>query len=410
MTHRKLPEIHGKAEIVRSFYDGAETLPLWSSLYARVNTNPSDAAAFLDLSVMLQAMGKPEEALQCQRAAIDICRSFRVRTARDGRLTVLAFVAPGNFMANTPIEFLLERANVTLLLHYVDQGTTSLADVPAHDVGIVAISQSRENEPVLANLGKLLANWRKPLLNADTAKIAAMTRDTISSLFAGESSLLSPRTVRMPRNDVLKIAAGAVSLQTALPGCSFPVIIRPFDSHAGVGLRKMMNQIELLAYLMEFPDAEFYLAPFVDYSSADGKFRKARIAVIDGKPYASHLAVSQNWMVHYLNAEMTLHADRRQEEAEWMDRFHSDFAVRHAEAFRVMHEKLELDYFVIDCGELPDGRLVLFEADTGMIVHSMDPVDMFPYKARTMSAIFAAFEISLIQHAHRAAAPLPLAV
>lgn len=408
--HRRLPEIHGKAEIVGSFYSGKEMQPLWQALFARVNNNPSDAAAFMDLSIMLQTMGKQQEAMQCQVAALEICRTFRIRNAGKARLTVLAFVAPGNFMSNTPVEFLLEHAGVTLLLHFVDANTTSLADVPAHDVGFVAVSQSAENEPVLCNLEKLLTHWRKPLMNCETMNIAAMTRDGISALLAGETSVYAPRTVRLLRGDVVKIAEGSVALQKALPGGVFPVIIRPVGTHAGVGLKRVSSPTELTDYLAQYSEAEFYLAPFVDYSNDDGKFRKARIAVIDGKPFASHLAVSQNWMVHYLNADMTLHADRRQEESDWMERFHSDYALRHAEAFRVMHEKLGLDYFVIDCGELPDGRLLLFEADVGMIVHSMDPLDMFPYKAKIMAQIFTAFEASLTQHARRAIEPLPLAV
>ena len=410
MTHRRLPEIHGKAEIVRSFYDGKDTLPLWSVLYTRVNHNPSDAAAFMDLSIMLQTMGKSEEAMQCQKAALDISRSYRVKSEKDGRLTVVAFMAPGTFMSNTPIEFLLERADVKLVLHYVDAETTSLADVPAHDVAFMAVSQSAANEPILNNLDRLLANWRKPVINSRTSTIAGMTRDAVSRLFAGEKDLLAPLTVRLPREDVLRIAAGVVGLQTVLPGHSYPALIRPFDTHAGVGLRKINNQIEFLTYLTEFPDMQFYLAPFIDYSNADGKFRKARVAVIDGKPYASHLAVSQNWMVHYLNADMTIHADRRAEEADWMNRFQTDYAVRHAGAFRALYEKLGLDYFVIDCAELQDGRLMLFEADVGMIVHSMDPPDLFPYKCGTMAAIYAAFEASLAAHATRAIEPLPLAV
>ncbi len=340
MTHRKLPEIHGKADIVRAFYDGKDTLPLWTSLYTKVTNNPSDAASFMDLSIMLQTMGKTEEAMQCQKAALDISRTYRVKSDREARITVVAFMVPGSFMANTPIEFLLERSDVRLLLHYIDAETASLADVPPHDVGFVAVSQSVANEPALANLDRLLSNWRKPVINGRTTNIAGMTRDGISRLFAGETSLLAPLTVRLARGEVLKLAAGVQSLQSVLPACGYPVLIRPVDTHAGVGLRKVENQIEFLAYLADQPETDFYLAPYIDYSNADGKFRKARVAVIDGHPFASHLAVSQNWMVHYLNADMTLHADRRQEEAEWMARFQIDFASRHAEAFRVMYDKL----------------------------------------------------------------------
>jgi hypothetical protein len=65
------------------------------------------------------------------------------------------------------------------------------------------------------------------------------------------------------------------------------------------------------AYLREWADAEFYLAPFVDYGSADRRFRKCRIAIIDGRPFVCHMAISQHWMIHYLNANMRNDAAKR---------------------------------------------------------------------------------------------------
>jgi len=83
--------------------------------------------------------------------------------------------------------------------------------------------------------------------------------------------------------------------------------------------------------------------------------------------------------------------------------FDSDFAVRHARAFDALHRRLGLDYFAIDCAELADGRLLLFEADVAMIVHSMDWQSMFRYKKSAMSKLFVAFEDALIRRVARAA-------
>ena len=85
-----------------------------------------------------------------------------------------------------------------------------------------------------------------------------------------------------------------------------------------------------------------------------------------------------------------------------MANFDSDFAVRHARAFDALHRRLGLDYFAIDCAELADGRLLLFEADVAMIVHSMDPESVFPYKKEAMSKLFAAFEDALTRRVARA--------
>ncbi len=66
-----------------------------------------------------------------------------------------------------------------------------------------------------------------------------------------------------------------------------------------------------------------------------------------------------------------------------------------------MTDRLGLDYFAIDCAEAPDGSLLVFEADVAMIVHDLDPADLYPYKKRQMGKLFDAFEAFLRSHAGR---------
>jgi hypothetical protein len=152
------------------------------------------------------------------------------------------------------------------------------------------------------------------------------------------------------------------------------------------------------------PQDEFYVARFVDYRSADGQFRKYRIILIEGQPYISHMAISSHWMIHYLNAGMADSAEKRAEEAAFMAGFDAGFAQRHAQAFRAIAERTGLDYVGLDCGETPDGELLIFEVDSDMIVHAMDPVDMFPYKQPQMRKLFDAFRQMLGNVAMRAPA------
>lgn len=76
--------------------------------------------------------------------------------------------------------------------------------------------------------------------------------------------------------------------------------------------------------------------------------------------------------------------------------FDADFAKRHHEALQGLNEILGLDYVVLDCAETRDGKLLVFEADTGAVVHAMDPADLFPYKAPQMKKVFSAFRDMLI--------------
>jgi glutathione synthase/RimK-type ligase-like ATP-grasp enzyme len=136
-------------------------------------------------------------------------------------------------------------------------------------------------------------------------------------------------------------------------------------------------------------------------------FRKYRIVLIDGRPYACHMGVSEHWMIHYLNAGMRESAGKRAEEARFMAEFDQDFARRHARALDALAKRVGLDYFGIDCGETPEGELLIFEADVAMIVHAMDPPDLFPYKGPQMRKVFDAFRAMLEKVAERPSPSIP---
>ena len=290
----------------------------------------------------------------------------------------------GDLMANTPIDFLLEASDARQEIIFVDAATTVLDQIPDHDVAFMAIGESPENAAVLSRIEPLLANWPRPIVNNAPARIRALTRDGVSALFEGARHVLSPRTLCLEKTEA-----------RAHCEMAFPLIVRPVGTHAGMGLEKIDTQAALHDYLDRTDAAAVYLAPFIDYRSPDGLFRKARIAFIDGVPYASHLAISEHWMVHYLSAGMTDDATRRDEEALWMATFEADMALRLKDAFAEVQRIIGLDYFAIDCAELPDGRLLLFEADVAMIVHALDGEDLFAYKKPAMARLFEAFHDAL---------------
>ena len=64
-----------------------------------------------------------------------------------------------------------------------------------------------------------------------------------------------------------------------------------------------------------------------------------------------------------------------------------------------MREKLQLDYFLIDCAETPGGDLLVFEVGAAMIVHHLDDPNTFPFKLAPMRHIFTAFKQMLLSRA-----------
>jgi glutamate/tyrosine decarboxylase-like PLP-dependent enzyme len=391
--------ITGLAVFAQMVFDGVDLATVWGGLVERAIAEPADPGALLDLSMILQLTGQAEQGLNIQQQALDLTRLYRRQFGDGSGPRILALVTAGDFMANTPLDFLLDGSDVQLDYLYVSEDAPLPERLPEHDAAFFAVGESSANRATLAAMAPLVAAWPRPMLNGDPDRIAALTRDGVCAMSAAIPQVLSPVVRRLDRADLLAIAGRHAELDRYLPGASFPVIIRPIDSHAGKALSKLDTAAQLAAYLDVQLQSAFYLTQFVDYAGADGLYRKQRIAFIDGQPFISHMAISEHWMVHYLNAGMGERPERRDEEARFMAAFDQDFAVRHAEAFAALHAAFGLDYFAIDCGETRDGRLLLFEADVAMIVHAMDSETVYPYKRPAMRKLLDRFQARLTEAA-----------
>jgi glutathione synthase/RimK-type ligase-like ATP-grasp enzyme len=374
----------GAATLMRCAFDRADLRPIGERLLARAQAHPDDANAWLDASFVLQLLGQRAAGLEVQRHALATRSLYALPApARMPAMRLLVRMGPGDFMANTPIEFLLQTSNVAAHVQYVTPDLPLPEQVPDHDVLFVAIAQSDANGPLLRDVAQMLAGWPRPVINRPE-RIAHLSRDGACTLLDGVTGTLVPRTERLGRATVMQ-----------LTDVRCPVIVRPVDSHAGTDLQKVDDAIALRDYVTAHPAGEFYLAPFVDYSGPDGQFRKYRIVLIDGKPFICHLAISSHWMVHYLNAGMDDSAVKRAEEAAGMAAFDEGFARRHAAALADIDARIGLPWLGIDCAETRDGRLLIFEVDNAMVVHAMDDPGRYPYKGPVMEKVFGAFEAML---------------
>ena len=57
-----------------------------------------------------------------------------------------------------------------------------------------------------------------------------------------------------------------------------------------------------------------------------------------------------------------------------------------------------LEYFGIDCSIDREGNVLVFEADAAMLVHTSDPVDLYPYKQKFVPRIYRAVEGMIDRH------------
>jgi hypothetical protein len=385
----------GIAALLEAAYLGGDIKPLGTELIARLGTHTEDANAMMDLSIILQLMGDDVTSAATQAEAIRMRQLYHLPTARgDVKLRLLAIMIAGDFMANTPLEFMLGGSDIALDILYISPDRPLPPELPPHDVLFIAVGESDQSRALLRSLTTFAKTWSGPLVNQPDRSLQ-LSRDRVAILLQSQPGIYMPITVRAERETMVNIGRGAKSAADMLSDGDFPLIVRPVGSHAGRGLQKITTFDEIPAYLQQQKDDAFYISRFVDYSNDDGQFRKYRIALIEGRPYLCHIAISSNWMIHYLNAGMSESAVKRAEEAAVMASFDEVFVPRHRAAFDLIQERFGLDYLAMDCSETRDGELLIFEVDTGMVVHAIDPADVFPYKKPQMRKVFDAFQAML---------------
>jgi glutathione synthase/RimK-type ligase-like ATP-grasp enzyme len=376
----------GPARLIRAAFEGSDMAGFASEILARSGGPVVEPGTALDLATILLLMHRSEDALRLQAEVLRSQRHFTLRSnALQASTRVLVLVTGGDLMANTPIDFLLNDVAFSTTFLFITRDDGLPRELPQHDVLITGIAYSSANEPILEALAAAAEHWTQPVIN-HPRNVIKTSRHGIAAALQGAKGIQTPEVVR---TDAARLAAAGYRLPG---GLSYPVLIRPLDTHAGNDLQKIDREADLKFYLDRASAETFYLTQFCDYRGSDGLYRKLRVVLIDGVPFLCHMALRDYWMIHYLNAGMGEDAQKREAEAAAMASFDEDFARRHRIAWEEIYRRIGLDYLILDCAESTDGRLLIFEADTGMVIHDMDPADLFPYKAPQMRRVFAAFQ------------------
>jgi hypothetical protein len=386
----------GFARLTTMAFGGADLRPLRDQLMSKVAAGTADAGEGLDLSLIAQLLGDKPTGMAIQAEVLAFHQLFRSPcSAEMPKLRVLALAAAMDMGGNTPIEFLLENSGIELLTLYVVAGVELPAPLPDHDVAVVIASDSDQCREALRKIDRVAPRWPRPLLNPPRL-VGNLDRDKLHRLLSGIEGLDIPVTAAATRAQLQELALSDADFAADF---EFPIIVRPLGSHAGAGLARIDDRAAIGRYLAGRPEPEFFVSRFVDYAGDDGLFRKYRIVIVDGRPYACHMAIADRWDIWYLNAGMAFSESKRREEENFMRTFDQDFAARHHRALAAMIERIGLDYFTVDCAENRRGELLIFEADNTAVVHNMDSPELFPYKAPQMCLIFEAFAAMLSRRA-----------
>ncbi len=203
-------------------------------------------------------------------------------------------------------------------------------------------------------------------------------RDRVSEQLQNIPGVIMPRTRRfMPRSpDEVLSCAAAVGLQ-------FPYIARVAGEHHGKNLVRLDSPDDSPAlHALPFDGRDFYLTQYVDCRDEDGMYHKQRIIVIDGEPLLRHALYTDTWMVHANARAFMMKRESWDDDIARFDRLSSEVLPIHRPAIDEIAKRLKLEYFGIDCCMIPDGRMLIFEANANMnVLHNPNPAIRYRVEA-----------------------------
>jgi tetratricopeptide (TPR) repeat protein len=299
---------------------------------------------------------------------------------------VLVLSALGGAIENAPFDLVVNPARTALHRHYFVDGAQPANELPAYDVVFNGIEELEASATAIEAAARFVDTVSVRVVNHPRL-LRSTRRSELSKALDGIPGCVVPPTVRLERERLEAVGERAEEVA----GVSFPLVVRPIDTHRGEGLEYVADGLGIREYLQRHAGRNFNVAPFVDYRSGDGYYRKYRAIVVDGRPLPYHLAISDRWMVHYIGSLMPDH--------EWMRREEECFLAEPAAVFPHWDDvlgnvarALGLDYFGVDCARLGDGTLLVFECNAGMLVHCRDDAALFAYKYRYVPRIFDAVD------------------
>ena len=295
---------------------------------------------------------------------------------------------------NIPTEQILDDRTFAVSALYAEFYDPADA-LPPHALVFNAIGDADLCALALARAEEVLARTKAPVINPPP-----QVRRTGRAANARRLGKLPG--VKAP---VIRTMARSALLQARGPGLTFPLLLRAPGFHTGQHFARVERPEDLAAATAALPGDELLAIEYLDARGADGLARKYRVMIIDGGLYPLHLAISANWKVHYFTAGIAANAAYRQEERRFLDDMATILGPRAMAALAGIGRSLGLDYAGVDFALGADGRVLLFEANATMVIHSPEPDPIWDYRHAPIGRALDAVKRMLLTRARTVTAP-----
>jgi tetratricopeptide (TPR) repeat protein len=336
--------------------------------------------AHINLSAILLDDGRTAEArthLDFAYSQQNLFERHASGADRDSSKTVLILFDAGK--GNLNLTHLFDQKHLNIIDWMIEYASDDqIAQLPHYDLVFNAMGDADLTGDTSGPVKRFLQVCAKPLLNHPD-KVAQTARHKLPALLEGIDHLFIPVIWRFADNQSWD--------ETVLD--KMPLLTRPVHTQGGIGM-ELWNDTALVQYRAT-QSGPLYVSCFIDYRSSDSWYRKYRMIFIDRKPYPYHLAISQHWMVHYHTADMESTPWKLAEEQRFMQDPEAVLGATGMRAIEAIGARMDLDYAGIDFSILPDGRILVFEANATMLVHPEAASSVLEHKNIYIRRILDAF-------------------
>ena len=300
---------------------------------------------------------------------------------------------------NIPTNVVLDDRIFAVTAIYAEYFNLSDA-LPAHDVVFNAVGDADLCGDMLDAASNITARSSAAVINPPYL-IRDTGRETNAARLSSLRDVMAPRTLLVPR---AQLEASDAPARLARDGFHFPLLLRSPGFHTGQNFVRAERADDLIDAVRELPGDALLAIEYLDARGADGMARKYRVMFINGKFYPLHLALSQDWKVHYFTSAMADDAAFRAEEETFLTNMAGTLGPRVLHALAGLREALALDYGGVDFGVTPDGRVLLFEANATMAIVPPPPDPVWDYRRKPIAAAIDAARTMLFKRAGKSEA------
>ena len=351
-------------------------------------SHPALAAAHQGLARVLPLLGEPDAAAEHWRQALaaGALAPQPFCGAGPGVALLLLVSAKGG---NIPTRALLDDTVFAVTALYAEHHH-SAQPLPPHAVVLNGIGDADLCGEALQNACAIVAaSAASPVINPP-ALVSQTGRVAVAERLRRVADVVAPRIAAIRR------------CEPPPADLAFPCLVRSPGFHTGQHFVRVERRGDLAAAIADLPGESLLAIEPLDARGADGLYRKYRVMLIGGALYPLHLAVSAHWKVHYFSAAMSEDAAHRAEEAAFLADMGAAIGRRAVSALEAIASELGLDYAGVDFAVAPDGRLMLFEANPGMVISPPGPEPMWDYRRAPIDRALAAVKSLLLAKARSA--------